>query len=281
MSINDLSIYQKVDLLVSVDSDTFTLLCQTNKAFKEACSLENVYDQRCHKYFSDDILQLKYKYNMKWKEFYDRVTKFQKLLALHKIIPLTIPEEWLPQLDIDVINNADAYAIEGKVFELELCLLMGEEPDVDYGANWAAGRGHLDVLKLLKEYNILPDEDGFDLADENDYTEVTNWLMENNIISNYKRNVITLFERIIEKQTIHKFYNLTHFDKLSYFGLLITILNHESINNHIFVNAEHIKLPFIVNKNNIQQARDFVKYVVAKSKYNYLAPLMLKYLSKL
>ena len=85
-------------------------------------------------------------------------------------------------LEITITRPTESGAFYGSTNEIKN-LESSEFPEnsmirpTQSGANYAAGKGHLDTLKYLHEkYNLLPDEEGFLEAAQNDHVHVLQWL---------------------------------------------------------------------------------------------------------
>ncbi len=204
----------KKNVLIQADDQTFQTMCYMPE-FKNLCSgmnEENIYEGRIRRMYTDDIIA--FKENMSWKEFYGRVNwlyekikdklinkesinQYAKINDLMELKLLnSINENWLPNK-----YGANSAAIAGHLHILKWLkqfnilptseginlAIFGNQYDV---AKWAfentifvtntvaaiRSKDNLRMLKLLAEYNILPDRNDMIWAAIDGKLEIFKWL---------------------------------------------------------------------------------------------------------
>lgn len=174
---------------------------------------QRIYEERSRNIFNS---YLKFKENISWKEFYDRILVLKKNEPLNyakecasdnKLMELKIITDENPNISNWVLP-IDIACAEGNLEIIQWFISIGRFPNsfsinliadeahiecLDWlfenyrllpnvdGANWVAESGHLNVLYWLEKRNVYPDNVGANLAAINGHINILNFLEEKNI----------------------------------------------------------------------------------------------------
>lgn len=186
--IENLSLYQKVQLLSTVDRGTFNKLCNLNREYSEICNgtlppsivkrygtlTETMYENRVKKFFDDDIQKFA-EPGMTWREFYQRISKMYEEFEKN-ILSNTV------YMDILLEN----YCKENKLMELKIMSNIkrpngrGVFPTPEVALYYAVVNNNVDLLKWLISEEIMPEKIDYDNALAKGKQDIVNIILSTN-----------------------------------------------------------------------------------------------------
>ena len=187
-AIETLSLYQKVQLLSTVDRSAFNKLCNLNREYSEICNgtlppsiirqygtlTETMYENRVKKFFDEDIQKFA-EPGMTWREFYQRISKlyeeFEKIFFSNTIY-------------MDIL--LESYCKENKLMELKIISNIktpsGQKllPDPEIGLYYAVVNNNVEFLKWLISEGIMPEKIDYDNALVKNHQDIVNIILSVN-----------------------------------------------------------------------------------------------------
>lgn len=180
---------------------------------------ERLYKERSEKWFDEEILNFR-ETNMSWKEFYLRITEINNEIQKRKSNNLNLSREFiLPILLQEYVAQDKLFEIKllyntgqeiypfiikqaASLGYLDILQWISTLPEViiDSDRSWskqnltgkllinykianeAAKNGNINVLNWLKDYDILPTEEGIKNGIQSGKKEIVKWTIENNIL---------------------------------------------------------------------------------------------------
>ena len=172
---DNLDIYARLRALSTLDDPDFEIACSANPELQMICNgTFKPGHQKQFNHLTDFLYMIRSEYL-----FGKELLKYQKEEGLMWKKFYERMTYLYANIKDDEITNT--MAINGRLMELKILKEINKLPNQE-GANLAAWHGHLEVLKWMKENNLpLPDQQGANWAAQNGHLEVLKWMKENNL----------------------------------------------------------------------------------------------------